>query len=143
MSDVLLFVRVRQVRAVPGQQELAIVIRSQGKMEGIALGLPGHEMVLNIGVYDVSNLVRNGENRQINNQIETFLFFRMRSRPKLFNHGNTRDKRIPSATTLPPIASPVLASDHLRLRANLVIEARYGRFDVHSWAHILFLSSPL
>jgi hypothetical protein len=61
MSDVLELVRVRQVTAVPGQKEMAVVVGGQCQVECITSRISRHDVALYVGIHDAVDLLLDRE----------------------------------------------------------------------------------
>lgn len=56
MPYMLELVGIRQVFAVPSQEEVTVVKRGHGQVQSIPSGIVWHHMVFNVGIDDLNNL---------------------------------------------------------------------------------------
>ena len=94
-TDVSKLVCVCQVSAVPGEQEIALVVRSEGEMESISYGIARHHSVADISFYHVRYWRFDSEERKRFDESETLLLASEVAAFKLFDDSDARDKLVP------------------------------------------------
>jgi len=116
--------------AIPRQQDVATVERGERQMKGVGGIVPRHDEALNIDFGDFDYFGCDGEQWQRFQESELFGLLRMTSFFQLFNHQITGGGFKVADLIVPPLAAPVAARDHFRLRSLVVVETRNRGFNV-------------
>lgn len=134
MMNVLQFVGVRNMAAIPSGENVAVVPCGEGEVTCVALEAGGHQFVAEVkldGFVDFGEVFQQGKRGR---EREAFGALGFRGEIKFRKDGVGCDELMLCSSLLPPIPSPVAHGDEFGLGPCLVIEARNGGFDVDDFA---------
>ena len=129
--DVLEFVGIGQMAAVPSQKKVALVERCQGKMQSIAHRISWHNLVLDVGLHDLDNLLFNRNQRQGLDQGDGIGLIGVIPMMEFIQHSFAGYQLIGEAASLPPFTGLLAPSEHVGFLTSLDVEAGNCCFDVH------------
>src|SRR6185295_10918846 len=76
-SDMAELVGVRQMAAIPGDEEITLVVRRGCQVKCVTGGIRGHQLMLNVCVYDLGNRGSDFRHRQGSDQLQGRLLARV------------------------------------------------------------------
>lgn len=135
MMKMLQFIRVGNVAAVPGDEDVASVPCGEGEVAGVAGEAGGHEPVADVefhGLIDLGGILENG---QAAGQCEAVGALGFGGEFEFGEDGVGGRELMLRCGLRPPFARPVAHGDDVGLGARLVVKARDRGFDVNEFAH--------
>ena len=116
--------------AIPRQQDVAMVERGERQMKGVGGVAPGHDEAFDIDLGNFDDFGRDGEQWQGFQESELFGLLRVASVFQFLNHQIAGGGFKFADLGVPPLARPVAARNHLRLRSLVVVETWDRGFNV-------------
>jgi len=93
-TDVSELVGVRQVPAVPGEQEVALVVRREGQMECVPHGIVRHHLMPDVRFYHFGDRRFDSQERERLHEFEALLPGDEFAAFELFNDGDAGDELV-------------------------------------------------
>ncbi len=117
------------------------MIGCQGKMKRIAYRICRHDAVLNVGSYNLADLLFNRHLSDVSNESEcSFSVWEIRMR-QLINYGPADDRFISASHLIPPQARPVVLCRRNQVGPLIEVRADHRCLYINSLSHAYGLNA--
>lgn len=99
-------------------------------MQRVADGIIGHDLMLDVDLHDLPNFRNNRKPIDILYQCKRLLCYRVISSLQFVDDSLAGHDVVARPVFVPPLSGPSASGYHIGLRADFVVEAGNGRFDV-------------